>query len=455
MSVTGLVPDSVVAEEAAEEVAPSTWAARADRIASWRPRSSRRLVVALIVAFALSRLLAGAVADHPMAYGDPQVDPGNDVNTFADVARRALDEGERPYRDQGISYPPGALVVIDSPHVLAPALGITYRTAFIGVMVLVDALGALLLALLARRTGHWHGLIAWVLVVPLLGPVVYTRFDLLPAVLTIAALERAAAGRWRAAGAFLGASVFTKVYAVFLLPHAWIVSPRRRQVVVGAVLGAAITMVAFVPEFGDLVASLISDQGQRGLHWESTWGSLVLTAHAFGYPATIVTQYGAVDIASSVSRAFTLTASLVSLAVVVLTARRCASEVRRGSAPGLAMAMFGTLALLLGLGSVYSPQYVVWILALGAAALALAPRRALPAASALLAVVVLSHLVYPVLWRGLADGAPLSLAVLLARNGLTIAVGALALRELARTDPPQTAPSGGPTPASVGAGVPA
>ena len=438
MTLTGYVDPSAIAAGAGSV---SPWTARADRIASWRPRSPRRLVVVLLIVFVASRLLAGALADHPMAYGDPQVDPGNDVNTFADVARRALDEGERPYRDQGISHPPGALAVIDSPHVLAPTLGVTYRTAFIGVMVLVDAFGALLLALLARRTGHWHGLVAWVLVVPLLGPVVYTRFDLLPAVLTIAALERASAGRWRAAGAFLGASAFTKVYAVFLLPHAWVVSPRRRQVVIGAALGAAITMAAFVTEFGDLVRSLIADQGQRGLHWESTWGSLVLTARAFGYPATIVTQYGAVDIASGVSRALTLTASVVSLAVVVLTARRCAESVRRGSAPGLAMAMFGTLALLLGLGSVYSPQYVLWVVALGAAALTLAPRRALPAGTALLAVVVLSHLVYPVLWRGLAEGAPLSLAVLLVRNGLTIAVGALALRELARTDPPLPASS--------------
>lgn len=404
------------------------------RLGAWRPASTRRLLIVLAIVFVVTRLAAGAIADHPMAYGDADIDPGNDVNTYQDVAQDTLDRGQAPYAELELSYPPGALAAFDAPHVAAPHLGVSYRTAFILAMVLVDAIGALLLLVISRRTGHWHGLVAWVLVVPLLGPVVYTRFDLLPAVLTVVAVERAVAGRWRGVGAFLSLSVFTKVYAGFLLPQAVVVAPRRRQVVIGIVLGTAVALVAFIPELRDLVSALATKQGGRGLHWESTWGSFVLVAHAVGYPATIVTEFGAVDIASSLSDAFRMTSTLVTLGVVALTARRCATFVRRGSASGLTLSMFGTVALLVGLGSVYSPQYVLWILCLGAAALSLTPRAAMPAFLALTGVVLFSHLVYPVLWRGLSTGEPLSLSVLVARNILTIAVGVLALRALPTAD---------------------
>jgi hypothetical protein len=205
-------------------------------------------------------------------------------------------------------------------------------------------------------------------------------------------------------------------------------------VLIGTAIGGAIVLVFFVPELQALVSSLLEKQGSRGLHWESSWGSIVLVAHAFGYPATIVTEFGAVDIASPLSDAFRTASTLVTFAVVGLTAKRCADCVRRGSAAGLTMSMFGTLALLVGLGSVFSPQYVLWVLCLGAAALCLTPRPAMPAFLALAGVVVLSHLVYPVLWRGLSTDDPISLTVLLARNALTIAAGVLALRALPRAE---------------------
>lgn len=413
----------------------------ADRIAAWRPASPGRLVVVLVLAFAVTRLLAGAVADHPVAYGDPQIDPGHDVVTYHGYARATLDGHQTPYGDLDVEYPPGAFAAIDAPYLAAPHLHVSYRTAYILGMVLVDAVGLLLLVRLARRTGHWQGALAWVLVVPLLGPVVYTRFDLLPAVLTLWAVERASAGRWRAAGALLGLGIVTKVYAVFLLPQALVVAPRRRQVLVGAAVAGALVLVPFLTQLGPLVHDLQSTQGQRGLHWESTFGSLVMVAHALGYPAIIVTEFGAVDVVSDVSRGLTTASSLLSLAIVVLATRYCAQVVRRGSAAGLSLSMFGTMGLLVGFGFVYSPQYVLWVLALGAVTLALTPRPALPAFAVLVAVVVLSHLVYPVLWRGLSTNEPLSLLVLVVRNALTIVVGVLALKALPRAEAGTAVPS--------------
>lgn len=413
---------------------PTTEARLLDRVSAWRPASPRRLLLVLAVVFAASRLLAGAVAADPLAYGDPDVDPGVDVQLYGWTAQQTLEEGQSVYADLGQSYPPGALVAMDVPYVLAKGLGVDYRALFILTMVAVDAACAAVLWAIAKRTGFFQGVVGWVLLVPLLGPVAYTRFDLLPALLTLVAVERATAGRWRAVGAFLALSAFTKVYAVFLLPQAFLVSPRRKQVAIGAAIGAAAALVAFVPQLGALAHALVEDQGKRGLHWESTWGSLVLLAHALGYPARVVLEFGAIDVHSGVSDALRTLSTLLTLGVVALTARRCARLVRRDSVAGLTVSMFGTLALLLGLGSVYSPQYVAWILVLGAAAVALTPRAAMPAFLALAGVTVLSHLVYPVLWPGLFDGEALPIGVLVARNVLTIVTGVLALRAVAAAE---------------------
>lgn len=403
-------------------------------LAAWRPRSGRRLLLLLAAAFVVTRLLAGLVAAHPAAYGDPEVDPGHDVVLYEGYAHAMVTDRKVPYADVDIEYPPGALAALDVPYLLAGPAGVGYRTAFIATMVLVDALGAMALVSLGRRTGWWQGLVAWVLVVPLLGPVVYTRFDLLPAVLTLWSVERLAADRWRGAGALLGAAVAVKVYAVFLLPQVLVVARRRVQVLAAALVAMAVVTLPVAAHLGALAHDLQATQGARGLHWESTWGSVVMVARSFGYHAVVVTEYGAVDIVSTVSRGFRLAAGLVSVAIVVATARRCREVVRRGSAPALALSMFGTMALLVGAGYVYSPQYVLWALALGAGALALTPARALRPFAVLAVVTVLSHLVYPVLWRGLEGGAVASLSALVARNALTIVAGALALRALPGAD---------------------
>ena len=74
------------------------------------------------------------------------------------------------------------------------------------------------------------------------------------------------------------------------------------------------------------------------------------------------------------------------------------------------------------------------MLAAGAAALALAPRAMAVPAGLLVGVAVLNHLFYPVLFFDLFPGRAPALAVLLARNLVTVAAGVLALRALGRLD---------------------
>ena len=63
-----------------------------------------------------------------------------------------------------------------------------YGGAFVGLMLLVDLLGLVLLARLGRRSGNDAGVWVWLLGLPLLGTFAVLRFDLVPTVIAIAAL---------------------------------------------------------------------------------------------------------------------------------------------------------------------------------------------------------------------------------------------------------------------------
>jgi hypothetical protein len=116
--------------------------------------------------------------------------------------------------------------------------------------------------------------------------------------------------------------------------------------------------------------------------------------------------------------------------------------VPQDSAAGFAGAGFGTVAVATGVGPTYSPQFVIWVLAAGAAALSLAPRAMAVPAGLLVGVAVLNHLFFPVFFFDLFPGRAPAPAVLLVRNLMTVGAGVLALRALGHLD---DAPGAQPT----------
>jgi hypothetical protein len=98
----------------------------------------------------------------------------------------------------------------------------------------------------------------------------------------------------------------------------------------------------------------------------------------------------------------------------------------------LAAAMAGTMALLLTVGTVFSPQFMLWLSALGAVAAAVAGRTVwLP----LLLVAVanaLSQTIYPFHYTGLLANGLGPLGLLVARNAVVAVAGGLFLARLWR-----------------------
>jgi len=86
------------------------------------------------------------------------------------------------------------------------------------------------------------------------------------------------------------------------------------------------------------------------------------------------------------------------------------------------------MCLLVGVGRVYSPQYVLWLIALGAVAMAVVPRLAAPALGVLAVTTLLAHLEFPIwFWDALFYQKDPALVVLLVRDVLTLVTGVLAL----------------------------
>ena len=96
----------------------------------------------------------------------------------------------------------------------------------------------------------------------------------------------------------------------------------------------------------------------------------------------------------------------------------------RGDVRRLSLLAFATMAMLVGLGRVYSPQYLLWLISLGGVALTFLPRQTRWAIGLLAATVVLTHIEFPYWYfAALEDRETVPIVVLLVRNLLTIGVG--------------------------------
>ena len=311
-------------------------------------------------------------------WGDLHLQDVNNYDVWSHylTAQQAIPGGE------SWQYPPGAAFLMLLPR-LGPG---TYGESFVGLMLLFDLAGLGLLASLGRRSGNYAGVWVWLLGMPLLGTFAVLRFDLVPAVIGIAAL--AVIHRrpsWFGALAGLGASI--KIWPIVLLFGEW---DKRRLLRAAAAALAVVGLIFLVSAlaFGD-PTSFLGEQSGRGLQEEAVasvpWHvEAIVTGNA---PHRAI-RFGAWEIATE--NADAVAGLLKWLNLVVLAAAAVwwwsrAKAIRLGQ-PHLAEAsvsrdfIFTVVLLLVVTSRVLSPQFMVWLLALSAVVLtAGTPRLARPA----------------------------------------------------------------------------
>jgi hypothetical protein len=409
---------------------------------SAKPVLEGRSLVLLAFVFVVTRTIGAFLAGHPSSYTGSIPPVIFDAQGYGAWASEVFRLGRVPYAQIRIEYPPGAL-----PFILAPAvmfvLGQRYLLGFIALMVFMDALGLVGLVLLARRWGSPVGPWLWVLTVPLLGPVSWVRLDMAAAVTTIWVIAAASTCRWGGAGGLLALGGMMKVYPAFLLPAAWRIAPRRRAFILGAVLVTASLMLPFAGALHAMFTSVASYHLGRGIQAESLWANALYLAHRLAhYPLSVVFEFGSDHVSSAVSPTLKQISTVLSLLALVpgfLWAARGATGRR---AHALAVIMFVTVSLLLVTGRVLSPQYLLWLIALGSA-VACAPEQPLRGPVLLLIpAAMITQVLYPFLINVLPPpGAPPVytswpvVAVMSVRNTLLLAIAgwslALAFRHFA------------------------
>ena len=377
-------------------------------------------MVALLVAFVLTRAAGAWLADHPLQYGN---DMTSDVELYEFWAEDIVDGG-RPYTDVPVQYPPGLLPFILAPETTGDLS--SYRTSLIGLMLLMDALGLIGLVLIANRHGSSLGPWIWVVAIPLIGPLVYLRLDLVPAVATLWAVERASRGAWAGAGAWLGLGVVAKLYPILLLPISFICSPERRRFVVGAVVVPALALLPFVLSPRGLVRNVLEYHAGRDVHIESTWGLLLLVSSKLGSNVSLHFGAGSFNVLGPGSSGVRI-AALVSVVLTVgLSAWFAGRVLLRGDTAGLADLMYATLAMSVALSTVFSPQFVLWLLASGAAALCSSNTSIRMPVLLLVPIAVLTQWLFPFAYGHLLAMDARGMLLLATRNLLVLASGSLA-----------------------------
>jgi hypothetical protein len=359
-----------------------------------------------------------------------------DVGHYEGFGRRILD-GDVPYGDFSVEYPPFALPAFVAPALVtsnAPDYLFAFKllmTAF-GVVVLLST-GYSLGRLGAGRAATIVGVGTIALAPLLLGHVFLNRYDLWPAALVALAISGYLSQRDAAASGFLAASFAAKIFTVSMLPLAAgriLLSHGSRALVRNVVVFAAVCLAIFsyflATSFGGLGFSYWT-QASRDLHGESLAGSILLALDTIGvYTATIVPgDPGSLDLAGrlpSVLAVVTMFAAVAAIAWVWLVSRSSLS-----SDPVFVTALSAAALAFLALAKVISPQFITWLLPL----VPLVAGRAGKIAAMLLGASMILTQFELLGWEGLHVDA-WAAWLLLARNILLLLLLVVVARELER-----------------------
>ncbi|MFD4752783.1 glycosyltransferase 87 family protein [Streptomyces sp. GZWMJZ-114] len=356
----------------------------------------------------------------------PGLDVTYDVSGLYVKWAKVLSGGVFPEHDVTWQYPPGAALAVLAPKLL-PFL--SYATAFYVLALVCDALVTALLLYAATRPGRrFAGVWVWVVGVALLGPVVFARYDVMVTALSVAALL-AGTRRARAFGALAALGAVVKVWPVLLL-----VGTPRGEGTRRSWTSAAVTGLVLLAGFGLLMPgslSFLTAQRDRGTEVESLGALVFHFARHFGWDGRVAFHYGSMEfLGTGVPLVSALAQVLSVLALCWLVLWRVRARV--WSEATFADAAFTALLLFTTTSRVISPQYMVWLLGLGAVCLVYrGGRMTLPVVLTVIASFV-TWLEFPVYFGDVIGSTPFGIGLLVVRNGLLVAATVLACRALWR-----------------------
>lgn len=348
-----------------------------------------------------------------------------------------------PYRDFLVEYPPGFFFFAIPVALVARSID-GYADAFsIFMGLLLTAALALAWDVAKRLTPGREGgaerrasLISFSAMCALaVGPIIVRRYDAVISFAICLLVWGCVSKRAWAAGLGFGIGVAAKGMPLLLGPVVLgylLVAGRRREAVTATLVAIGVVAVAVVPFLGPAGGHLLdifAYHGQRPLQVESTGGSLLVFSRFFSPDSVVATQtYGSMNVVSAWAKPLEALASFLPLAAVVSVAALSIRDLARAPAADetargqiLVRGACTTLAFVMVLGKVFSPQYLTWLLPLGVLASLATDRRF--ARWTFLGALLLTQVIWPLCYsiKLAANLNPFFGALVLARNGLLFA----------------------------------
>jgi hypothetical protein len=351
-----------------------------------------------------------------------------------------------------VEYPTPVLWLLQVPFRLSGGGKESFVIIFVVILMLLDLVFALLLWQGGKgRVAVWF----WICFGLAMGPLMYFRLDLVPAVLCAIALLALRRQSQLGAGGALALGAGLKLWPATLWPTMLRGDRKQDAKLTAYFFGGGVLLVVVAVLYAGIgrLLSPLQWQSARGLQVESLWATPTMVARLFlpGY-STEQSKWQAYEIygpgVDSWLLIATVVTDLVYLAIVVafiLWIARLYPKLLRprpsfqpGSNParlsevGLFMVMVITGILIAN--KTFSPQYVMWLAAPVAAWLLVVedePPTTLRRTARLTAVVVLvlaaaTQVIYPLTYGsllGYSEGVGPATAVLMVRNVLLVAFG--------------------------------
>jgi hypothetical protein len=377
---------------------------------------SRRALWIFVILFVITRVPIAWLASTPEIYAQGGIDATSDVNLYNGWATSLIDDAQRAYSAVPIEYPPGSLPFILIPHVLPG--DVSYLDAFIGMMVAIDIAAFFGLYVISKRWGSRWGMALWLIALPALGPIVYLRLDLVPAVATIWAFERASARDWLGGGGWMGVGAIAKLYPLLFLPAGAILAGQRRRFIIAAAAVFVAPLLPLIPSFQEMVSSVLGYHADRGIQVESLWGGILFLAQKTGSDVSLGYSFGALHFDGTLADTLKTVAAVASIAGLAAGTWIATRANARDKAKAYAEVSFVILALSLATGTVFSPQFLIWLLAIGGVVAGVADSRLRPLTLVLIPAALVTHVIFPFNYNDLLGAQTFPITLLWIRNAI-------------------------------------
>lgn len=283
-------------------------------------------------------------------------------------------------------YPAGAALLF----LLSNLVPGHFSTVFNLLMFVCDLGVTVTLTAAAVRGGRFRGVWLWLVLVVALGPIVIQRFDLAPTLSVVAALAvMSPRGRQVLFGTLLGAGVLLKVWPILgALACGTRLSLTRT---LGWCVATVLVVTGVVSIFLGDTLGFISNQSGRGLETEALVATPWYVREAFTQTA-IRTHFssGALEISGSVASDLASVLRVVMFVLAAGLAYWWFAQTGRGRTLSVGRgrdAVFTATLWYMIVSPVLSPQYLIWLIGLGAICLC-SPDTMMKRSVALMAIAV-------------------------------------------------------------------